>query len=93
MIPTTTPTLPIDPDRAWVSLGELLARADSVRGILCFGEKGRREGGRYQCRYKARAEAGSVHIQEAVSGKEEGGFGGKRMMTHAVAKYPPAVSV
>jgi hypothetical protein len=35
MIPTTTPTFPIDPDRAWVSLGELLARADRVRGILC----------------------------------------------------------
>jgi hypothetical protein len=89
MIPTTTPTLPIDPDRAWVSLGELLARADSVRGILCK-ENEREFDINVDSRREHRQGVG-FRVQADANGKKEVRF--EKIVTYAVAKYPPAVSV
>ena len=73
MIPTTTPTLPIDPDRAWVSLGELLARADSVRGILCK-ENEREFDINIDSRREQRQGVDLLCLGEEVNGKEDGRF-------------------
>lgn len=87
-----TPTLPIDPDRAWVSLGELLARADSVRGILCSTRKEGERGVDFNVDSRQEQRQGvDCCAREDANGKKEGRF--ERIVTYAVAKYPPAVSV